>query len=61
MAESMFYGTSPIIFANARKLRNELTDSEVIFWSLLKQHFSNYKFRKHTQFLNILLIFIAIN
>lgn len=42
----MFYGSTPIIFANARKLRNELTGSEVIFWSILKQYFSNYKFRR---------------
>lgn len=46
MGESMFYGSSPIVFANARKLRNELTASGVIFWSLLKQHFSNHKFRR---------------
>jgi cyclase len=46
MGESMFYGSSPIVFANARKLRNELTASEVIFWSLLKQHFSNHKLRR---------------
>ena len=46
MGENMFYGSSPIIFANARKLRNELTDSEVIFWQLLKQHFPNYRFKR---------------
>ena len=46
MGENMFYGSSPIIFANARKLRNELTDSEVIFWLLLKQHFPNYRFKR---------------
>lgn len=46
MAESMFYGSSPIIFSHAKKLRNELTGSEVIFWGLLKQYFSDYKFRR---------------
>jgi cyclase len=46
MGENMFYGSSPIIFANARKLRNEPTASEVIFWGLLKQHFSNYRFKR---------------
>ena len=46
MAESMFYGSSPIIFANAKRLRSELTGSEVIFWGLLKQYFSDYKFRR---------------
>ena len=42
----MFYGSSPIIFAYARKLRNEPTASEVIFWGLLKQHFLNYRFKR---------------
>ena len=46
MKENMFYGSSPIIFANARKLRDEPTASEVIFWSLLKQHFPNYRFKR---------------
>ena len=46
MGESMFYGSSPIIFANAKRLRNELTASEVIFWGLLKQHFPNYRFKR---------------
>ena len=46
MGENMFYGSSPIIFANARKLRNEPTDAEVIFWGLLKQHFSGYRFKR---------------
>ena len=42
----MFYQSSPIIFANAKKLRNEPTSSEIIFWSLLKQHFSNFRFKR---------------
>ncbi len=42
----MFYESSPIIFANAKKLRNEPTSSEIIFWSLLKQHFSNFRFKR---------------
>ena len=46
MGGNMFYGSSPIIFANARELRNEPTASEVIFWSLLKQHFPNYRFKR---------------
>lgn len=46
MKRSMFYESSPIIFENARRLRNEPTPSEVIFWSLLKQYFSEYKFRR---------------
>lgn len=43
---SMFYESSPVIFANAKKLRNELTSSEIIFWSLLKQHFLNLRFKR---------------
>ncbi len=43
---SMFYESSPIIFANAKKLRNEPTASEIIFWSLLKQYFSNFRFKR---------------
>lgn len=42
----MFYESSPIIFANARRLRNESTASEVIFGALLKPHFSDYRFKR---------------
>ena len=42
----MFYERSPIIFANAKKLRNEPTSAEIIFWSLLKQHFPNFRFKR---------------
>ena len=35
-----------MIFANAKKLRSELTSSEIVFWSLLKQHFSNFRFKR---------------
>ena len=42
----MFYESSPIIFANAKKLRNEPTSSEIIFWSLLKEHFSDFRFKR---------------
>ncbi|MEO8108911.1 MAG: endonuclease domain-containing protein [Ginsengibacter sp.] len=43
---SMFYESSPVIFANAKKLRNEQTPSEIIFWNLLKQHFPNFRFKR---------------
>ena len=46
MGESMFFGSTPNIFENAKRLRNELTPSEIIFWGLLKQYFSEYKFRR---------------
>ena len=42
----MFYESSPIIFANAKKLRSEPTSSDLIFWGLLKQHFSNFRFKR---------------
>ncbi len=42
----MFYESSPIIFANAKKLRNEPTSSEVIFWNILKQHFPSLRFKR---------------
>lgn len=46
MKKSMFYESSPIIFANAKKLRNEPTVSEQMFWGLLKQHFPNFRFKR---------------
>ena len=46
MNRSMFYESSPIIFANAKRLRNEPTASEIIFWDLLKQHFADYRFKR---------------
>jgi len=46
MKRSMFYESSPAIFENAKRLRNEPTPSEIIFWSLLKQYFSNFKFKR---------------
>ena len=46
MNRSMFYESSPIIFANAKRLRNEPTASEIIFWGLLKQHFADYRFKR---------------
>jgi len=46
MKRSMFYESSPVIFENAKRLRNEPTPSEIIFWSLLKQYFSNFKFKR---------------
>ncbi len=46
MKKSMFYESSAIIFANAKKLRNEPTSSEIIFWNLLKQNFPDYRFKR---------------
>ena len=46
MKQDMFYGSSPIIFENAKRLRNQLTPSEIMFWNLLKQYFPNYRFKR---------------
>jgi len=42
----MFYKADPLIFSNARELRNKLTSAEQIFWLRLKEKFSKYKFRR---------------
>jgi len=42
----MFYKADPLIFSNARELRNRLTPAEQIFWLWLKKNFPEYKFRR---------------
>ena len=42
----MFYKADPLIFSNARELRNKLTPAEQTFWLRLKEHFPEYKFRR---------------
>lgn len=46
MKESMFYGASPVIFELAKKLRNNVTTVEMLFWGKLKEHFPELKFRR---------------
>jgi imidazole glycerol-phosphate synthase subunit HisF len=46
MKKEMFYKAAPLIFSNARELRNKLTPAEQIFWLRLKEKFPEYKFRK---------------
>jgi imidazole glycerol-phosphate synthase subunit HisF len=43
---SMFYGASPIMFELAKKLRNNVTSTEMILWGRLKQYFPELKFRR---------------
>lgn len=51
---SMFYGAHPIIFEFAKRLRNNLTPSEMILWGKLKECFPKFKFRRqHPVFLYI--------
>ena len=42
----MFYGAGPIIFEFAKKLRNNLTLTEMILWGRLKEYFPKLKFRR---------------
>jgi len=46
MKKGMFYKADPLIFSNARELRNRLTPAEQIFWLWLKKNFPEYKFRR---------------
>jgi cyclase len=46
MKENMFYGASNFIFENARRLRNNVTDTEMNLWDRLKERFPSYKFRR---------------
>ena len=43
---SMFFGASPMIFALAKKLRNNVTPTEMILWGRLKEYFPELKFRR---------------
>ena len=42
----MFYGASPIVFELAKKLRNNVTHTEMILWGRLKESFPELKFRR---------------
>ncbi len=42
----MFYGATPILFELAKKLRNNVTPTEMILWGMLKEKFPQYKFRR---------------
>ena len=46
MKENMFYGASNLIFENAKRLRKNVTDTEMILWGRLKERFPSYKFRR---------------
>ena len=46
MKREMFYKADPLVFENARKLRNKLTSAEQTFWLRLKEQFPDYKFRR---------------
>ena len=46
MKENMFYGAGHLIFEKAKKLRNNVTPTEMILWGRLKEYFPNLKFRR---------------
>jgi|SRR5436190_2994887 len=46
MKREMFYKADPLVFENARKLRNKLTPAEQTFGLRLKGLFPAYKFRR---------------
>ncbi len=43
---SMFYRAGSVIFELAKKLRNNVTATEMILWGNLKNHFPALKFRR---------------
>ena len=44
MKENMFYGAGHLIFEKAKKLRNNVTPTEMILWGRLKEYFPDIKF-----------------
>ena len=46
MKRGMFYNADPLVFKNARELRNNLTPAEQTIWLRLKEEFPQYKFRR---------------
>ena len=46
MKENMFYGAGHLIFEKAKKLRNNVTPTEMILWGRLKEYFPKLKFRR---------------
>ena len=46
MKGTTFYGAGPQIFELAKKLRNNVTPTEMILWGRLKEYFPNLKFRR---------------
>lgn len=46
MKKKMFYNASSLIFARAKELRNNVTETEMILWGYLKTKPLGYKFRR---------------
>ena len=46
MKTNLFYGAGPVIFELAKKLRNNVTTTEMILWGRLKEYFPKLRFRR---------------
>ena len=44
--ENMFYGAGKLIFERAKKLRNNVTPTQMILWGRLKERFPGVRFRR---------------
>jgi len=53
----MFYGANKVIFENAKALRNDLTEEEMILWGRLKEKIANHKFRRQHPISNYIVDF----
>ena len=53
----MFYGANKLIFKYAKHRRNHLTHSELIFWTMLKERFPKYRFRRQHSLSNYIADF----
>lgn len=42
----MFYGANHLLFERAKKLRENMTQAELVLWEYLRQHPLGYKFRR---------------
>jgi len=51
MKQNIFYKADPLIFGQAKELRNRLTDAENLFWFAFKRKFQRFiNFEDNIQF-----------
>jgi cyclase len=46
MKKKMFYGATNLLFEKAKKLRENMTQAELVLWEYLRQHPLGFKFRR---------------
>jgi len=46
MKKKMFYGATNLLFEKAKKLRENMTQAELVLWEYLRQHPFGFKFRR---------------